>query len=64
MYSLPKILAANKDLRVFIVGDNEGGYGGADPSGKCLRDMIMNQLEGKLGYRENTFSGTHTLSSF
>ena len=57
MYSLPKILSANKDVRVFIVGDNEGGYGGAQSSGQCLRDMILNQLEGKLDISRIHFLG-------
>ena len=57
MYSLPKILAENKDVRVFIVGDNEGGYGGAQSSGQCLRDLIMHQLEGQLDIDRVYFLG-------
>jgi len=40
-----------------IVGDNEGGYGGGHVSGKPLREVMLNELAGKLDLNRVHFLG-------
>ena len=57
MRSLPKIQAINKDVRVLIVGDNEAGYGGVHSSGRMLKHLLLEELEGKLDLSRIHFLG-------
>ena len=41
MRALPIIQCKFPDVRVLIVGDNEVGYGGPDPSGLPLREVML-----------------------
>ena len=44
MRSLPSIQKCFPDLRIFIVGDSEKGYGELHPSGRPLRDVMLEEL--------------------
>ena len=48
MRSLTIIQSQHPTVRILIVGDNEGGYGGGHPSGLPLRDVMMRELGEKL----------------
>ena len=44
-------------VRVVIVGDNDGGYGGMHPSGVPLRELMLQELQGKLDLERIHFLG-------
>jgi glycosyltransferase involved in cell wall biosynthesis len=44
-------------VRVLIVGDNEGGYGGGHPSGRPLREVVLEELAGQLDLERIHFLG-------
>ena len=45
MRALPMIQERFPSARVLIVGDNEGGYGGGHPSGRPLKEIMLEELE-------------------
>ncbi len=57
MRALPEIQMRNKKVRVLIVGDNEGGYGGGHPSGRILKDVMLEEMAGKLDLNRIHFLG-------
>lgn len=57
MRALPIIQRKCPAVRVLIVGDNEAGYGGADPSGLPLREVMLNELQGQLDLERIHFLG-------
>ena len=57
MRALPAVLNSHPTVRVLIVGDNEGGYGGGHVSGKPLREVMLNELAGKLDLNRVHFLG-------
>lgn len=57
MRSLPEVLSRNKQVQVLIVGDNEGGYGGGHPSGKSLKEVLLEELKGQLDLERIHFLG-------
>ncbi|QNI46823.1 glycosyltransferase [Synechococcus sp. A15-60] len=57
MRALPIIQRQHPTVRVVIVGDNEGGYGGADPSGLPLREVMLKELQGQLDLERIHFLG-------
>ena len=57
MRALPEIQRQNKKVRVFIVGDNEGGYGGSHPSGRTWKQVLLQELNGKLDLERIHFLG-------
>jgi len=44
-------------VRALIVGDNESGYGGAHPSGKPLKQVLLEELAGQLDLERIHFLG-------
>ena len=57
MRSLPDIQRLNKDVRVLIVGGNGEGYGGGDPSGRILKEVLAEELKGVLDLKRIHFLG-------
>ncbi len=57
MRALPAIQRAHPTVRVLIVGDNEGGYGGGHPSGRPLREVMLAELAGQLDLERIHFLG-------
>ena len=57
MRALPAIQRQNPTVRVLIVGDNEGGYGGGHPSGRPLRQVMLEELAGQLDLERLHFLG-------
>jgi len=57
MRALPAIQRAHPTVRVLIVGDNEGGYGGGHPSGRPLKQLMLEELEGQLDLERIHFLG-------
>ncbi len=57
MRALPEIQSYMPNLRVIIVGDNEQGYGSGHPSGQHLRQVMLQELEGKLDLERIHFLG-------
>jgi len=57
MRALPAIQRAHPTVRVLIVGDNEGGYGGGHPSGRPLRVVVLEELAGQLDLERIHFLG-------
>ena len=57
MRSLPAIQQAHPTVRVLIVGDNEGGYGGGHPSGRPLKELMLEELSGQLDLERIHFLG-------
>ena len=57
MRALPEIQRKNKEVRVLIVGDNEGGYGGGHPSGRMLKEIVLEELAGQLDLTRIHFLG-------
>ena len=57
MRALPIIQAQHPTVRVLIVGDNEGGYGGGHASGRPLREVMVQELEGQLDLDRIHFLG-------
>ena len=57
MRALTIILNQHESVRVLIVGDNEGGYGGGHPSGRPLREVMLRELDGQLDLDRIHFLG-------
>tara|TARA_Y100001954_G_scaffold234525_1_gene290197 strand:+ start:5046 stop:6257 length:1212 start_codon:yes stop_codon:yes gene_type:complete len=57
MRALPIIQAQHPTVRVLIVGDNEGGYGGGHASGRPLREVMLEELDGQLDMNRIHFLG-------
>lgn len=57
MRSLPSLMRDHPRLRVMIVGDNEKGYGLSHPSGRPLRDVLLDELHGQLDLERLHFFG-------
>ena len=57
MRALPIIQSQHSTVRVVIVGDNEGGYGGAHPSGLPLREVMLRELQGQIDLERIHFLG-------
>ena len=57
MRALPTIQRQHPTVRVLIVGDNEGGYGGGHPSGRPLREVMLEELAGQLDLERIHFLG-------
>ena len=57
MRALPPVLRAYPRLRVLIVGDNERGYGGGHPSGRPLKEVMLEELRGSLDCSRIHFLG-------
>ena len=57
MHSLPLIQKNHPDVRVLIVGDNESGYGSGHPSGRILREVMIEELQGKIDLERIHFLG-------
>ena len=43
--------------RILIVGDNEGGYGGGHPSGRPLKEIMIDELKNDLDLQKIHFLG-------
>ena len=57
MRALPAIQRAHPSVRALIVGDNEGGYGGGHPSGRPLKELMLEELQGQLDLERVHFLG-------
>ena len=57
MRALPIIQRQYPTVRVVIVGDNEGGYGGRHPSGIPLREVMLKELHGQIDVERIHFLG-------
>ena len=57
MRALPAIQRQHPTVRTLIVGDNEGGYGGGHPSGRPLREIMLEELAGELDLERIHFLG-------
>ena len=57
MRALPEIQHRHPAVRVLIVGDNDSGYGGGHPSGRPLRQVLLEELQGRLDLERIHFLG-------
>ena len=57
MRALPSIQQAHPQVRVLIVGDNEPGYAGGVTGGRPLRELMLEELSGKLDLNRIHFLG-------
>jgi len=57
MRALPVVMARHPSVRVLVVGDDERGYGAAHPSGRPLRQVMLDELEGQLDLNRLHFLG-------
>ena len=57
MRALPAIQRANSQVRVLIVGDNGYGYGGGEPDGRPLKELMLEELNGQLDLERIHFLG-------
>lgn len=57
MRAIPEIQRRHPSVRVLIVGDNEAGYAGGAPGGRPLRQLILEELEGRLDLERLHFLG-------
>lgn len=57
MRALPEVMRAIPSLRVIVVGDNAKGYGGAHPSGRPLKDVMLEELGEELDLDRLHFLG-------
>ncbi len=57
MRALPAIQRAHPTVRTLIVGDNEGGYGGGHPSGRPIKQLMLEELQGQLDLERIHFLG-------
>ncbi|WP_226423587.1 MULTISPECIES: glycosyltransferase [unclassified Synechococcus] len=48
MRSIPLIQQAHPTTQFIVVGDNERGYGNPHPSGRPLKDIMLEELDGKI----------------
>lgn len=58
MRSLPEILKQRPDSTVLIVGGDEPGYGPMPPPGKTFRQVMLDELDGRLDLQRVHFLGT------
>ena len=57
MRALPLIQSQYPSARILIVGDNEGGYGGGHPSGRPLKEIMIDELKNDLDLQKIHFLG-------
>ena len=57
MRALPSIMRSRPDLRVIIIGDSETGYGHPHPSGRPIREVLLEELHGSLDHSRIHFLG-------
>jgi len=57
MRALPAIQRQHPTVRVLVVGDNEGGYGGGDLSGRPIKQLMLEELAGQLDLGRIHFLG-------
>ena len=57
MRALPPLLKKWPTLRIFIVGDSGKGYGSPHPSGRPIRQVILDELKGTLDFSRVHFLG-------
>ncbi len=57
MLSLVEILRNHETVRIIIVGDSERGYGGTHPSGRPLREVMLEKLKDELDLNRIHFLG-------
>ncbi len=57
MRSIPEIQRLYPDCRFLIVGDNDKGYGNGHPSGRPLRDVMLEELSDHLDLTHIHFLG-------
>ncbi|CAO4163450.1 glycosyltransferase [Methylorubrum populi] len=57
MRALPAILAARPDLRVIIVGDDQGGYGPSPPAGSTWKEIFLREVASALDLSRIHFVG-------
>ena len=57
MRSLPKIQQQHPNVRILIIGDSEKGYGTSHSSGRPLREVIIEELQGQLDFERIYFLG-------
>ncbi len=57
MRALPAIQRHNNQVRILIVGDNEGGYGAGHPSGRMLKEVMLEELSSELDLERIHFLG-------
>lgn len=64
MRALPAILAARPNAQVLIVGGEETSYGHALPKGQTHKQILLNELQGKLDLSRVHFLGKVPYSTF
>jgi len=57
MRALPAIQRRHPTVRALIVGDNDSGYGGGHPSGRPLKQVLLDELAGELDLERIHFLG-------
>ena len=57
MRSLAQVQSQHPTVRAVIVGDNDGGYAGPHPSGRSWREVMLEELHGKLDLERIHFLG-------
>ena len=57
MNSLPKLLKEWPELRIIIVGDSGHGYGNPHPSGRPIREVLVEELSPKMDFERVHFLG-------
>ena len=57
MRALPLIQRQHPSVRVLVVGDNAIGYGGPHPSGRSIKELMLEELQGQLDLERIHFLG-------
>ena len=57
MRALPLIQRQHPSVRVLVVGDNAMGYGGPHPSGRSIKELMLEELQGQLDLERIHFLG-------
>ena len=57
MRSIPLIQEKYPTAKFVIVGDNEKGYGNGHPSGRPLKDVMLDELKGRIDFSHVHFLG-------
>ena len=57
MRSLPDVMASHPSVRILVVGDDERGYGKGHPSGRPLREIMLEEMSGQLDLERLHFLG-------
>jgi glycosyltransferase involved in cell wall biosynthesis len=57
MRALPLIQRQHPSVRVLVVGDNAMGYGGQHPSGRPIKELMLEELQGQLELERIHFLG-------